>query len=74
MEPELSKYLNSLEKGEKISLVLSGIIVDGTLDEIVDNCVVLTDATSPGKKKQYRLIIPLENIYAWGHKQKKKVK
>jgi|RhiMetdeSRZDD1v2_1073273.scaffolds.fasta_scaffold4196344_1 ferredoxin-fold anticodon binding domain-containing protein len=51
MEPELSKYLNSLEKGEKISLVLSGLIVEGTLDEVVDNCVVLTNATSqPGKR------------------------
>jgi len=75
MEPELSKYLNSLEKGKKISLILSGIIVDGTLDEVVDNCVVLTDATSqPGTKKQYHLTVPLENIYAWGHKQKKKDK
>jgi len=75
MEAELTKYLNALNKGDKISLVLSGIIVDGILEEVGDNCVVLSEATSKiSKKKQYHLTVPLENIYAWGRRQKKKDK
>jgi hypothetical protein len=75
MEAALSKYLNALEKGTKISLVLTGIIVDGTLEGVVDNCVLLSNATShPSNKKQYQLTIPFENIYAWGQRQKKKGK
>jgi hypothetical protein len=75
METTLVKYLNALEKGDKISLVLNGMILDGTLEEVVDNCVVLAEATSSdNKKKQYHLMVPLENIYAWGQKQKKKDK
>jgi hypothetical protein len=51
------------------------VILDGTLEEVVDNCVVLSEATSQGnKKKQYHLVVPFENIYAWGQKQKKKAK
>lgn len=73
METTLIKYLNAIEKGDKISLVVNGMILEGTLEEIVDNCVVLTEATSPtSKKKEYHLMVPLENIYAWGQKQKKK--
>lgn len=73
METTLIKYLNDLNKGDKISLVLNGIILDGSLEEVVDNCIVLSEATSSlSKKKQYHLIVPLENIYAWGRNQKKK--
>ncbi|HLO17005.1 MAG TPA: hypothetical protein VK206_19375 [Anaerolineales bacterium] len=72
MESELGKYLNALKKGDKISIVLAGIIVDGTFEELVDNCLVLSDATSPTiKKKHYSLSIPTESIYAWGKKEKK---
>ena len=73
MEPTIVKYLNELNKGDKISLILYGVILEGSLEEVVDNCVVLSEATSSiSKKKQYHLIVPLENIYAWGQKQKKK--
>ena len=73
MEPAIVKYLNELNKGDKISLILYGVILEGSLEEVVDNCVVLSEATSSiSKKKQYHLIVPLENIYAWGQKQKKK--
>jgi hypothetical protein len=72
MQPELSKYLETLQKGDKISLVLAGIIVDGSFEELVDGCVVLSDATSPTvKKKHYSLSIPTESIYAWGRKEKR---
>ena len=65
------EYLQSLTKGDKISLVLAGMIVDGKFEEIADNCVVLADAKSPSiKKKHYTLKIPVESIYAWGEKQK----
>jgi len=73
VETALVKYLNDLNKGDKIALVLNGMILNGTLEEVVDNCVVLSEATSQdSKKKQYHLIVPLENIYAWGRNQKKK--
>ena len=72
MQSELGKYLGALNKGDKISLVLAGIIVDGTFEEVAEDCVVLTDATSPSiKKKHYTLRIPTESIYAWGKKAKK---
>ena len=75
MQTELGKYLNALQKGDQISLILAGIIVDGTFDELVDDCVVLSDATSPIiKKKHYSLRIPTESIYAWGKQVKKKQK
>lgn len=75
METALIKYMNDLNKGDRISLIVNGMILDGTLEEVVDNCVVLSEATSPGnKKKQYHLTVPIENIYAWGQKQKKKNK
>ena len=65
------EHLQGLNKGDEISLVLAGMIVDGTFEEIVDNCVVLADAKSPSiKKKHYTLKIPVESIYAWGEKQK----
>ena len=65
------EYLQSLTKGDKISLVLAGILVDGTFQELADDCVVLADAKSPFiKKKHYTLKIPVESIYAWGEKQK----
>ncbi len=68
-------HLKSLHKGDSISLVLAGIIVDGTFQELVDDCVVLEDATSPSiKKKHYSLKIPIESIYAWGKKEKKEKK
>jgi hypothetical protein len=48
------------------------MIVDGTFEELVDDCVVLSDATTPTvKKKHYSLKIPTDSIYAWGRKQKK---
>ena len=65
-------FLQSLTKGDKISIVLAGIIVDGTFEELADDCVVLSDATSPAiKKNHYSLRIPTESIYAWGRKEKK---
>jgi hypothetical protein len=68
-------FLQSLTKGDKISIVLAGIIVDGTFEELADDCVVLSDATSPSiKKKRYNLSIPTESIYAWGKKEKKEKK
>lgn len=68
-------HLQTLNKGDEISLVLAGIIVDGTFEELVDDCVLLTEATSPSiKKKQYTLKIPIESIYAWGKKEKKEKK
>ena len=75
MQSELGKYLSALEKGDKISLILAGIIVDGTFEELVDDCVVLSDATSPIiKKKHYSLKVPTDSIYAWGKKDGKKEK
>jgi hypothetical protein len=72
MDPELSKYLESIEKGEKISLVTAGMVLDGVFEEVANNCVVLSSATSrTSKKKRYHLTIPFENIYARGRKQKK---
>jgi hypothetical protein len=65
-------HLRNLKKGDQISLVLAGIIVDGTFEELVDDCVVLLNAKSSAiKKKNYTLKIPVDNIYAWGEKQKK---
>lgn len=65
-------HLQGLKKGDAISLVLAGMIVDGTFEELADDCVVLADATSPSiKKKHYNLKIPIESIYAWGKKEKK---
>jgi hypothetical protein len=68
-------HLRNLKKGDQISLVLAGIIVDGTFEELVDDCVVLLNAKSSAiKKKNYTLKIPVESIYAWGEKQKKEQK
>ncbi len=68
-------HLQSLNKGDEISLVLAGMIVNGIFEELIDDCVVLTDATSPSiKKKHYTLKIPIESIYAWGKQEKKKKK
>ena len=65
-------HLQSLKKGDAISLVLAGMIVDGTFQELADDGVVLADATSPSiKKKHYTLKIPIESIYPWGKKEKK---
>lgn len=69
------EYLQSLEKGDHISLVLAGMIVDGVFEELVDDCVVLNDAKSPTvKRKRYTLKIPVESVYAWGREQKKEKK
>lgn len=69
------KHLRNLNKGDQISLVLAGIVVDGTFEELVDDCIVLVDAKSSAiKKKNYTLKIPVESIYAWGEKQKKEQK
>ncbi len=66
------EHLQSLNKGDKIFLILTGIAVNGIFEEVADNCVVLTDATSPSMmKSQPNLTIPLENIYAWGLMEKK---
>ncbi len=68
-------HLQSLNKGDEISLVLAGMIVNGIFEELIDDCVVLTDATSPSiKKKHYTLKIPIESIYAWGKQEKKEKK
>ncbi|MBK8618964.1 MAG: hypothetical protein IPN96_18010 [Anaerolineales bacterium] len=68
-------HFRHLNKGDQISLVLAGIIVDGTFEELAGDCVVLVDAKSPIiKKKNYTLNIPVESIYAWGEKQKKEEK
>jgi hypothetical protein len=68
----LPEHLQGLQKGDEISLILAGIIVDGTFQELVDDCVVLADAKSPAiKKKHYILKVPIENIYAWGKQEKK---
>jgi len=69
------KHLRNLNKGDQISLVLAGIVVDGTFEELVDDCIVLVDAKSSAiKKKNYTLKIPVDSIYAWGEKQKKEQK
>ncbi len=74
MTPMLD-HLRNFKKGDPISLVLAGMIVDGTFDEMVDDYIVLTDAKSPSiKKKHYTLKIPVESIYAWGKEQKKEPK
>ena len=66
------EHLQTLNKGDEISLVLAGMIVDGTFQELVDDHVVLADATSRLiKKKHYTLEIPIESIYAWGKQEKK---
>ena len=66
------EHLQRLNRGDQISIILAGIIVNGTYEELVDDCVVLTDATSPViKKEHYTLKIPLESIYAWGRKERK---
>ena len=75
MKAEFGKFMHTLKKGDNISLVLTGIIVDGTFEELADDCVVLTDATSPSMKKgHYNLKIPFESIYAWGKKETKEKK
>lgn len=72
MHAELGKYLSALKKGDKTSLILAGVIIDGTFEEVADGCVVLSNAASPSiNKRQYKLSIPTESIYAWGKKQKK---
>jgi hypothetical protein len=69
------EHLQTLKQGDEISLVLGGLILDGVFEELVDNCVVLIDATSPNiKKKRYSLKIPVDSIYAWGKREKKKKK
>ncbi|MBK7450134.1 MAG: hypothetical protein IPP55_09215 [Anaerolineales bacterium] len=69
------EHFQHLNKGDQISLVLAGIIVDGTFDGLEGDCVVLVDAKSSIiKKKNYTLKIPVESIYAWGEKQKKEKK
>ncbi len=65
------EHLQGLHKGDEISLVLAGMIVDGTFQELVDDHVVLSDVTSRFiKKKHYTLEIPIESIYAWGKQEK----
>lgn len=69
------EHFRNLSKGDQISLVLAGIVVDGTFEELADDCIVLVDAKSSAiKKKNYTLKIPVDNIYAWGEKQKKEPK
>lgn len=65
-------HLKKLNKGDEVSLLLAGILVEGTFEELVDDCVVLSDAKSPSiKKKHFTMKIPIDNIYAWVEKQKK---
>ena len=45
-------HFRHLNKGDQISLVLAGIIVDGTFEELAGDCVVLVDAKSPIIKKK----------------------
>lgn len=69
------EHFRNLNKGDHISLVLAGIVVDGIFEELADDCVVLVNAKSSAiKKKNYTLKIPVESIYAWGEKQKKEKK
>lgn len=69
------EHFRNLKKGDQISLVLAGIIVDGTFEELAEDCVVIVDAKSPAiNKKNYTLKIPVDSIYAWGEKQKKEKK
>jgi len=69
------EHLQTLNKGEQISLILAGMIVDGTFEELVDDCVVLSNAKSPSiKKRHYTLKVPVDNIYAWGKEEKKSKK
>lgn len=69
------EHFRNLSKGDQISLVLAGIVVDGKFEELADDCIVLVDAKSSAiKKKNYTLKIPVDNIYAWGEKQKKEQK
>jgi len=69
------EHFRNLSKGDQISLVLAGIVVDGIFQELADDCIVLVDAKSSAiKKKNYTLKIPVDNIYAWGEKQKKEQK
>lgn len=64
--------LKKLNKGDQVSLLLAGILVEGTFEELVDDCVMLTDAKSPSiKKKHFTMKVPVDNIYAWVEKQKK---
>ncbi len=69
------EHLQTLSEGDEISLVLAGMIVDGTFQELIGDRVVLTDATSRFiKKKHYTLEIPIESIYAWGNQEKQEKK
>ena len=66
-------HFQNLNKGDQISLVIAGMIVDGIFEELIDDCVVLVDAKSPSiKKKHYTFKIPVESIYAWGKQEKEK--
>ncbi len=68
-------HLKKLNKGDKVSLLLAGILVEGTFEELVDDCIVISDAESPAiEKKHYTMKIPVDNIYAWVEKQKKEKK
>ena len=68
-------HLKKLNKGDQVSLLLAGILVDGTFEELIDDCVVLSEAKSPSiKKKRFTMKIPVDRIYAWVEKEKKEKK
>lgn len=68
-------HLQTVKPGDEISIVLAGMILDGVFQELADNYIVVKEATSPSvKKKSYTLKIPIDNIYAWGTRDKKKKK
>ena len=68
-------YLKKLNKGDQVSLLLAGILVDGTFEELLDDCVVITEAKSPSiKKKRFTMKVPVDRIYAWVEKEKKEKK
>ena len=67
MTTDLIKYLNGTSKGEQIFIAFDRLIFYGTFDEVVDNCIVLSDVTFPQSgKKQDHMVVPVEKIYAWG--------
>lgn len=69
------EQLQQLAEGDRISLIIAGTIVEGTYEGVVDNCVVLNKAVSPSiAKKRYSFRIPIDNIYAWGRRDRKQDK
>jgi len=69
-------FLHSLkeEKNKDVCLVLSGIVVYGTFEATdKENNVILSKATFPSipYSVQDHLAIPINNILAWGKREKR---